>query len=66
MLAKEIIEALRVPPGKRIRLKDYDTGWAQTKELKELGKEAVKERAKYILEKNLGRAGRRPRPSLRG
>ena len=53
MLAKEIIEALRVPPGKRIRLKDYDTGWAQTKELKELGKEAVKERAKYILEKNL-------------
>ena len=53
MLGKEMIEALRVPPGKKIRLKDYDTGWAQTKELKELGKEAVKERAKEILEKNL-------------
>jgi PPK2 family polyphosphate:nucleotide phosphotransferase len=53
MLGKEVIEALRVPPGKRIRLKDYDTGWAQTKELKEFGKGAVKERAKEILEKNL-------------
>ena len=53
MLGKEVIEALRVPPGKQIRLKDYDTGWAQTKELKEFGKGAVKERAKEILEKNL-------------
>jgi PPK2 family polyphosphate:nucleotide phosphotransferase len=53
MLGKEIIEVLKVPPGKRIRLKDYDTGWAQTKELKELGKEVVKERSKEILEKNL-------------
>ncbi len=53
MLGKDILDALRVPPGKRIRLKDYDTGWAQTKELKSLGKEAAKEQAKVILQKNL-------------
>jgi hypothetical protein len=31
MIQPEIIDRLRVPPGKKIRLKDYDTGWAQTK-----------------------------------
>src|SRR5438132_13998986 len=52
MIDREIIDRIRVPPGKEIRLKDYDTGWA-TKEMKELGKDTVKERAKAILEKNL-------------
>jgi PPK2 family polyphosphate:nucleotide phosphotransferase len=53
MIRKKIIELFRVPPGKKVRLKDYDTGWAQTEELKELGKDVVKERAKAILEQNL-------------
>ncbi|HYV38255.1 MAG TPA: polyphosphate kinase 2 family protein [Gemmataceae bacterium] len=53
MIRQDIIDQLRVPPGKRIRLKDYDTGWAQTDELKELGKDTIKERAKVGLEKNL-------------
>jgi PPK2 family polyphosphate:nucleotide phosphotransferase len=53
MIDRGIIDRIRVPPGKQIRLKDYDTGWAQTKELKEFGKSAVKERAKIVLEKNL-------------
>jgi PPK2 family polyphosphate:nucleotide phosphotransferase len=53
MIRKEIIKLFRVPPGTRIRLRDYDTGWAQTKELKELGKEVVKDRARAILEQNL-------------
>jgi PPK2 family polyphosphate:nucleotide phosphotransferase len=53
MIDPALIEKLRVPSGKRIRLKDYDPGWAQTKELKALGKDAVKERAQQILEKNL-------------
>jgi len=52
MLDKEILDAVRVPPGKRIRLKDFETGWAQTKELKALGKETVKEQAKAILERD--------------
>jgi PPK2 family polyphosphate:nucleotide phosphotransferase len=54
MIRGDIIDLFRVPPGKKLRLKDYDPGWAQTKEMKELGKEAIKERAKEILEQ--GRA----------
>ncbi len=41
-------------PGKKVRLKDHDTGWAQTKEMREPGKGAVKGRAKEVLEMNLG------------
>jgi PPK2 family polyphosphate:nucleotide phosphotransferase len=53
MIRKDIIELFRVQPGKKIRLRDYDTGWAQTKEMKALGKDDIKARAKAILEKNL-------------
>jgi PPK2 family polyphosphate:nucleotide phosphotransferase len=53
MIRQDIIELFRVPTGKKIRLRDYDTGWAQTKEMKALGKDTVKARAKAILEKNL-------------
>jgi PPK2 family polyphosphate:nucleotide phosphotransferase len=53
MIRRDLIEMLRVPPGKKIRLKDYDPGWAQTKELKQLGKDAVKTRAQEILQENL-------------
>ena len=53
MIDKALIDLCRVAPGKRVRLKDRDTGWAQTKRLKELGKDFVKERAKEILDKNL-------------
>jgi PPK2 family polyphosphate:nucleotide phosphotransferase len=53
MIAPELIDLIKLKPGKKVRLKDYDTGWAQTKELKELGKDVVKERAKEILDKNL-------------
>jgi PPK2 family polyphosphate:nucleotide phosphotransferase len=53
MLAKELIDALRVTPGSKLRVKDRDTGWAQTKELKELGKDAIKERAQAVLARNL-------------
>jgi PPK2 family polyphosphate:nucleotide phosphotransferase len=53
MIQDSLIALCRVPPGKRVRLKDHDTGWAQTEELKEVGKDAVKKRAKVILEENL-------------
>jgi PPK2 family polyphosphate:nucleotide phosphotransferase len=53
MIRLDIIERFRVPPGKKLRLRDYNPGWGQTKELKELGKDTIKERAKAILEKNL-------------
>ena len=53
MISPDIIDLFRLKPGKKVRLKDHDTGWAQTKELKELGKEVVKERAREILDENL-------------
>jgi len=53
MIAKEIIDHFRVPPGERLRLKDHDPGWDQTEELKHLGKDEVKARAKAVLDQNL-------------
>jgi PPK2 family polyphosphate:nucleotide phosphotransferase len=53
MLDRKIMSQLRVSPGTELRLKDHDSGWAQTKELKESGKDAVKERSKEILETSL-------------
>jgi PPK2 family polyphosphate:nucleotide phosphotransferase len=53
MIQQDILDLFRLKPGKKVRLKDHDTGWAQTKELKEFGKDAVKERSKEILDKNL-------------
>jgi PPK2 family polyphosphate:nucleotide phosphotransferase len=53
MIREDILDLVRLQPGKKVRLKDHDTGWAQTKEFKELGKDAVKDRAKEILDKNL-------------
>ncbi len=52
MIRPEIIELFRVPPDKKVRLKDHDPGWAQTEELQELGKDAVKERAEVVLEQS--------------
>ena len=54
MLKKEILDVLKVQPGSKFRLKDRDTGWAVTKELKELGKDQIKERAREILDASLG------------
>jgi len=53
VINEKIIDLFRVPPGKKVRLKNYPTDWAQTKELEELGKDEVKERAQDLLEQNL-------------
>jgi PPK2 family polyphosphate:nucleotide phosphotransferase len=52
-LDKKLIERLRVPSGKKVKLDDYETGWAQNEEMKKAGKEALKEDAKKLLEKNI-------------
>lgn len=52
MISKKLIEKLRVKPGKKFKLSDYDTSWAQTEELKEAGKEAAKQKALEALENN--------------
>jgi PPK2 family polyphosphate:nucleotide phosphotransferase len=53
MIRQDILDLFRLQPGKKVRLRDHDTGWAQTKELKDLGKDVVKDRAKEILDMNL-------------
>src|SRR3989440_12781851 len=53
MFEPKVIDEFRVPAGKQVRLKDYDPDWAQSKEMKELGKNAVKDRFKTILQKDL-------------
>jgi PPK2 family polyphosphate:nucleotide phosphotransferase len=53
VIREDIVNLFRVPPGAKVRMKDYDPGWAQTEEMEELGKDAIKERAKQILDENL-------------
>ena len=53
MIRKDIIELFRVPAGKAVHLKDYHPGWDQTEEMEELGKDALKERTRQILDQNL-------------
>jgi PPK2 family polyphosphate:nucleotide phosphotransferase len=52
MVPQAIVDRFRIEGGEKFRLKDHETGWAQTKELKELGKEVVKERASEILQES--------------
>ena len=52
MIKEKLIRKLRVVPGKGIRLKNFETGWAQNEELKVHEKGEVKERATEILEAN--------------
>jgi PPK2 family polyphosphate:nucleotide phosphotransferase len=52
MISPELIDRLRVPPGEKIGLKDYPTGWEQSKDLKSLSKDVVKERAAEVLEQS--------------
>jgi hypothetical protein len=52
MINKELIQKIMVKPGKKVDLKDYETGWAQNDDLKKAGEEVVKEAALRILEHN--------------
>jgi PPK2 family polyphosphate:nucleotide phosphotransferase len=53
VISSDIIDRFRVRPGKKVRLKDYHTGWKQTDDLADAGKAAVKERAKEVLADSL-------------
>jgi PPK2 family polyphosphate:nucleotide phosphotransferase len=55
MLKPEVMQQLRVAPGKRFRLKDHDPGWRETHKLKKLGKKIAKEQAQAILADDLGK-----------
>jgi PPK2 family polyphosphate:nucleotide phosphotransferase len=49
----EVIDQLKVASGERVRLANRDAGWAQTDELKKLGKKVVKDRAQALLADSL-------------
>jgi len=49
LTSEQITQFFRVSPGRGVKLSDHHTGWAQTAELAELGRETVKERAQAIL-----------------
>jgi PPK2 family polyphosphate:nucleotide phosphotransferase len=49
---KKFIDLTKVESGKKIRLQDCETGWAQNEEAKFLGKGELKERANKLLEEN--------------
>lgn len=53
MIKKKYIKLFRVEPGNKIHLKDYETGWAQTEEFKEFGKDKLKERAGEVLAQSI-------------
>jgi PPK2 family polyphosphate:nucleotide phosphotransferase len=55
MINPKIIKLFHVAPGDKARLKQRDTGWAQTAEMKELGKDVVKGQAEAVLAENLKR-----------
>jgi PPK2 family polyphosphate:nucleotide phosphotransferase len=52
MLDEKIIDLFRVGPGEKFRIKDFDTAWTGTKEMRELGEDKLKERAQALLEEN--------------
>jgi PPK2 family polyphosphate:nucleotide phosphotransferase len=52
MIQEKYIEKCRVIPGKKVELKRFGTGWAHDDDLKGAGWEAVKDRAREILEQN--------------
>ncbi len=50
--SKKLMDLTIVKPGKKIKLKEFETGWAQNEEAKFLGKDELKERANRLLEEN--------------
>ena len=52
MIKQKYIDLFHVDAEKKTCLKDYDTGWAQHEDFKEIGKDKLKERASEVLEQN--------------
>src|SRR4030095_3472637 len=53
MIQQDILDLFQLKPGKKVRLKDHDTGWAQTREFKELGEDVGEDPATDILDRTL-------------
>jgi PPK2 family polyphosphate:nucleotide phosphotransferase len=53
MIRQAILDRFKVPPGTRVRLADHDPGWAQTEEMRALGKSESRSRARALLRESL-------------
>ena len=49
VIDERYLKKLCVPPGRTVRVKDYDTGWPESRELKKRGEEAARTRAEQAL-----------------
>jgi hypothetical protein len=49
LIKSEVIDRLRVRPGKSFRLKDHDPGWTHVNEFEKLNESDRKEQAQAIL-----------------
>ena len=47
------IRQFQVEPGRKVRLRDHDAGWMGTRELHELGKDELRERAALYLQRTV-------------
>jgi PPK2 family polyphosphate:nucleotide phosphotransferase len=54
---KDLERLFRVKPGKRLRLKDHDAGWAGGEDYSQLKSAELKDRAREIIQKNLDELG---------
>jgi PPK2 family polyphosphate:nucleotide phosphotransferase len=52
MMEERFLKKLRVEPGRKVRLKDYDTSWVHAREFKSFDKAAMKARARQVLLKS--------------
>jgi len=53
VLEERYLKKLLVPPGRKVRVKDYDSGWPQRHELRKHGEETVRKRAERALAASL-------------
>jgi len=53
MIPKKVVERFRVDPGEKFRLADHDPGWEGTPEMRRLGEDALRARARERLARNL-------------
>lgn len=49
---EEIFDRVRVKPGSKVKLKDFETDWDVTAELRDLGEDVFRERARQLLDDN--------------
>jgi PPK2 family polyphosphate:nucleotide phosphotransferase len=50
---KKVYKLFQIGPGEKVRMKDHDPAWMGTPELRAVGKDRIKQRAKAFLERNV-------------